>query len=517
MAIQSQRLPTIRSKLALLVLACVTPASLLAVVLISHDYREGRARLMRDSQSAARAMMSAVDRELAGTQAAALALATSPYLKTGDLAAFYAQARDVLRTGRASNFVLVDESSRQRVNTLRPFGGSLPGESNPVLRRVFATGQPMTTDLFAGSVTGRKVIAVAVPIYRGEKVAYVLAAGIWPETLSEMLTQQQLPTGWIGTIFDRTGTIVARTRDAEKFVGQKGAPALVERMAQAAEDALEDLAAGGVPVVSVFSRSARSSWTAAIDIPAESLTSELWRSLWWVIAATAALVCGSLALAWSIGGRIAESVHDLTKPAMALALGERVEVPRLALKETDEVGRALTDASKALREAEHKANHDPLTGLANRTLFDEILRRQIALCGRAGMSLSIVYLDLDGFKAINDAYGHAAGDQVLRIAAGRLQSRLRDSDLAARLGGDEFAVVLADTGLSTGAAVAEELTQTLSAPYSLGPTEIVISASAGVAAYPDCGVSVDALLHHADQAMYAAKAAAKQRPDAASA
>ena len=103
---------------------------------------------------------------------------------------------------------------------------------------------------------------------------------------------------------------------------------------------------------------------------------------------------------------------------------------------------ALVKASQMLFHAQHRANHDALTGLANRLLFREILDQRLTLCQRNSTYLSVLYVDLDGFKKINDGHGHAIGDKLLQTVAERLKIDIRKSDVAARIGGDEFAIVL---------------------------------------------------------------------------
>jgi diguanylate cyclase (GGDEF)-like protein len=315
---------------------------------------------------------------------------------------------------------------------------------------------------------------------------------------------------WDGVIVDGTGTIVARNHLMEKFGGTKAAPAVLAGMAEIGEGSMETKSVEGSPVLAVFSRSAVSSWGAGIEIPMQTLTNKLVHTLWWLVAGTALLLSGSLAFAWVIGGRIAGSIHKLAAPALALGSGEAVIVPSLHLREADEVGRALTRASEMLIAAQHRANHDALTGLANRSLFDEILGRQLAICERTKANLAVLYIDLDGFKSVNDAHGHAVGDEVLRTVAKRIVDAVRKSDVAARPGGDEFAVILIHAGLEAAKGVAAKLIDSLSIPYSVGALTLQISASIGIAAYPDSGATGEVLSRRADEAMYKAKAAGKR-------
>jgi diguanylate cyclase (GGDEF)-like protein/PAS domain S-box-containing protein len=162
---------------------------------------------------------------------------------------------------------------------------------------------------------------------------------------------------------------------------------------------------------------------------------------------------------------------------------------------------------RTLEEAlEHRALHDPLTDLANRTLFFDRLHQAINIARREGGSVAVVMLDLDGFKAVNDAHGHAFGDDVLRMLGIRLREGLRATDTAARLGGDEFAWLL--PRVASRGAVQRMVRQRLAAARHqlfIGRQKVDIGISAGIALYPDDGRDADTLLRHADAAMYAAK------------
>lgn len=506
---QAGRLPTIRSRLIMLVLACIVPATLMVLGLIAFNYRQDRKQLVQVSMATARAMVAAVDKDLEGVQTALLTLATSPHVSSDNLAAFYLQAQEVLRIQQANNVILVDPSFQQRLNTLRPFGSDLPSITNPTIQMVFKTKHPVVTDLYMGAVAKQPIVAVAVPIFRSGEVAYVLAAAILSERLSELLSQQRFADGWVAAILDGNGTIVGRTRQQERFVGTKASPDLIARMAKITEDALDSTTVDGVPVLSMFSKSAVSDWTVVIGIPSRILINDVLRTLRWLVAGMIALVLSSLALAWAIGSTISGSIRRLVAPALALGSGEAVTVPALHFMESDEVGRALTRASQLLMASQHRANHDPLTGLANRALFNEILGHQLAVSKRDKTSLSLAIIDLDGFKPVNDVHGHATGDRLLCQVAARLTDSIRESDLAARLGGDEFAVILIHSGLESSQAVAAKLIDNLSAPYTIGPLTLEISASVGVAGYPQAGTSIEALSARADAAMYDAKASGR--------
>ena len=152
------------------------------------------------------------------------------------------------------------------------------------------------------------------------------------------------------------------------------------------------------------------------------------------------------------------------------------------------------------------AHYDVLTAVPNRRLLDDRLAQAIANANRRGSNLAVCYLDLDGFKPINDHYGHEAGDLVLIEIANRLQKMLRAADTISRLGGDEFVLLWNDIGNKTDCIKAlERVLDTVSEPMQLGGDEVSVSASIGVTIYPDDDVDPDSLLRHADHAMYSAK------------
>ncbi len=174
--------------------------------------------------------------------------------------------------------------------------------------------------------------------------------------------------------------------------------------------------------------------------------------------------------------------------------------------------RKALEASVMASEAKYRqlAQFDPVTGLANRTEFFSRLHLAINLAERQGQSLALLFIDLDLFKPVNDAYGHAVGDTLLRQVGERLVAELRDSDLVARIGGDEFTVLIpGPINAGTARHVAEKLASVLAIPFPLGSQEARISASVGVALYPEHGQDTETLTHAADKAMYHAKAAGR--------
>jgi len=166
----------------------------------------------------------------------------------------------------------------------------------------------------------------------------------------------------------------------------------------------------------------------------------------------------------------------------------------------------VTASKQRTDHLEHEVNHDSLTGLANRNLLWDRLEHAVHLANRHQTMVATVLIDLDGFKAINDTFGHDAGDAVLKVVARRLQATVRDSDTVARLSGDEFVLVLVDQpSLRFTLRMVDRVRRALGAPVSFNGNEIPLGASLGISAYPHDGAQAVDLLRAADMAMYRAK------------
>ena len=154
----------------------------------------------------------------------------------------------------------------------------------------------------------------------------------------------------------------------------------------------------------------------------------------------------------------------------------------------------------------YQANYDQLTGLPNRTLFMDRLTRRVLEGRRAKTSVGLMFIDLDGFKAINDTLGHDAGDVLLKSTARRLEKCVREADTVARLGGDEFTVIMPlIDNMEAAGIVAGRIIKSLAEPFDLNGREGRVSASIGISLLPAQADSASQLLHNADVAMYHAK------------
>jgi diguanylate cyclase (GGDEF)-like protein/PAS domain S-box-containing protein len=175
------------------------------------------------------------------------------------------------------------------------------------------------------------------------------------------------------------------------------------------------------------------------------------------------------------------------------------------------VAHDVTEARDLSAKLARLALHDNLTGLPNRVLLADRLEKALERAQRNGSTVSLLFVDLDGFKPVNDSMGHAAGDKLLQQVAARLQGCVRSSDTVSRYGGDEFIVMLADTGAPDDAAVcAEKILAQVRAPFVLDGQQIEISASIGIAGSPRGAIDPDTLMRNADLAMYEVKASGRQ-------
>ncbi len=167
--------------------------------------------------------------------------------------------------------------------------------------------------------------------------------------------------------------------------------------------------------------------------------------------------------------------------------------------------RDMTESRADRQQLEHLATHDCLTGLPNRRLLQERLDRAIARVRRSGQILGVAFIDLDGFKFINDTFGHETGDEILRHVGHRLGSSLRAGDTAARVGGDEFVLLLENSNGASISEVVERILERVRQPITIGDNEFTVACSVGITCYPRDGRDPAALVRSADRAMFELK------------
>lgn len=288
-----------RAILALLVAACLLPATLVSTYFIVANHQQRRDTVIHSVVQSARNLSSALDRDLGSIESGLLVLATSPTLRSGDLAAFQDQVMEVLPSQSISHYVLIDPKGHQRLNTLRTWGEPLPTGGWPIAsQQVIQQEAIVLTDLFIGPLAGQPMVALCVPVRKNSQVIYTLNAGISLERISSLLHNQGLPPVWVTGILDGQGVVIARSREAARFVGKPAVPDLVRQARQQREGTLETRTAEGIPVIAAFSRSARFNWTAVVGVPTAELTSGLNQSLWLLMGINLLAFFGFWWLAW---------------------------------------------------------------------------------------------------------------------------------------------------------------------------------------------------------------------------
>jgi PAS domain S-box-containing protein len=361
-----RQLPTIRKKLAIVVLACALPAAVGFALLTQHFYARERAQIQGDALLTARALVHAVDRDLNAGISVAMALAGSPSLTSNDLGAFYAQAQGALGPQFPGfNVVLSDRNSLQLLNTVRPFGETIPDPGSlERIRRVFQTGKPVISDLFIGGALRRPLVAVHVPVLRDGVVSYCVSIAYVPERMGQVLAEHRLAGNRVVAILDTQGVIVARTHDPKQFVGKKGARALLERLRHTGEDTIEATTLEGIPVYSMFSRSPKTGWTVVVGVPRSAVLTGMLSSLASIGWTVLILFAAGFGMAWFLGGKISRSVRALSTSAAALGSGRPLGLERAAFLEADQAAATLRDVEAELLRHRHHLESQ----IAERTL-----------------------------------------------------------------------------------------------------------------------------------------------------
>ena len=316
-----RHLSSIRTRLAWLVAACLLPAFVVAGALVYAHYANEQEKIVRDSSAAVLALTFAVDRELVSVETTLMALASSPNLPQRDLAAFDAQARKIIAGKRVASILLASPTGQQLINTRRPWGDALPMVGDPrLVAQVLAQREPVISDLFVGQVLRQSLVSIAVPVFNGNEIIYVLIASILPERFAEILQQQRV-TGGAVSLLDRKSQIVAQNPALAMPVIHVAPQALQNALRQSSQGQITDAEVEGSTALLVFSRSPYSGWSVVKRVPKANLISDLWRTVGWLMAALTILLGASLLLAWVMGGRISRPLARLSISARELDAG----------------------------------------------------------------------------------------------------------------------------------------------------------------------------------------------------
>jgi signal transduction histidine kinase len=346
---------SLRSRLVLLITLSVVPLLLFVLASVYLNYREDRANAGQRTLELARSMALTLAQELRAEIAAMQALALSAGLHADDIVTFRAQAEAlVAHQVPGATIVLLREDGQQVMNTALPPGASLPTRRElDNLRQVFATGHPAVSNLYQSVVLPRLTFAVDVPVYRADgSIAYDLALHPPLTTLAEVIRRQQLPEGWVVSVFDRRGVIIARAPNAERFVGHEASAQMLPHLLAERDGIIDTTSLEGIPLLTAFSRAEPYGWSVDIGVPWAQLTGPPLRAALLTFAVGGGLLGLTLVLVLIVARQITGPIAMLRRlAATADETGPARQGPT-GLREADEVAEALRAAAARRREAE---------------------------------------------------------------------------------------------------------------------------------------------------------------------
>jgi PAS domain S-box-containing protein len=359
---------SVRIHLVILVLAAVLPLLVLTALLFWRDVQLRHDAVERGMRNTARALSLAVDREIGSILALAETLAASQYVDSHDFKSFYELSRKAAANSKGSWVVLFDNTGQMIINTRETFGTFLPnplGESNPgaqkrdslplgnqEIRTVLETGQPVVSDLFVGLVSKLPLLSVTVPLIRNGKVAYALSMAMTSNHLTELLREQELPTGWIAVLVDRKGVIIARTASPERFVGRSTTARLMGQLSQSESGWDAGSTPEGVEVYYSFARSNMTRWAIVLGAPRAAIDAPMNYSIAILISGAALLSFVAVGAAFIFGRRISGPISRLAESAEAIQRGEKIDLEESVVAEVEQLHRALLEANAAARMAD---------------------------------------------------------------------------------------------------------------------------------------------------------------------
>lgn len=337
----------------LLVAAIAVPAILASATIAWFSYRTERRNAETQLLATSRALALVVDRQLGQAEAVLWALSASPILKDRNFPAFHRLAREAVRSPDAW-IAVSDREGRQLVNTRLPYGTDLLRDPETVPRWNRLHQDRALVSLYIGPSLGDWVVGLEVPVVHEGKTIFILAFRCLPDAFQRILVQQGLPRTWIGAILDSDARVVARSRNARRFVGRYATPDVRERLAVTTRGVSQSVSLDGVKTVVAYSRSPVYGWAVVLAVPRDEISATVRRSMIWVSVLAVGLLLTGLVLGTATARLITVPFQSLRRAAQDAGQGTLTEPPKTGLQEADAVGAALYGAVLHLQTREDR-------------------------------------------------------------------------------------------------------------------------------------------------------------------
>lgn len=341
----------------LLVVGVLLPVVLFAVAVVHRLSSQEQVASERRALRAAHHLAETVESEMDSTTRTLQALAVSEQLNQENLQPFYLEMQRAAQTQPTwLSIILLAPDGQHLFNTRRPFGTELPtAVERESVRRVIGTRQPVVGNLAQGDLGQNLGFPIRVPVVRNGELRYILTAVITPNALARVLEEQAPIEGeWTRTVVDDQGTVVARTRNPERFVGKPGTPSFLERTSQTPDGVYRDKTLDGEQVYVAFSQVKDSGWVVAVTVPVRAIQGPAKQAMWLVIGSGLALLLVSSAGAILLSRHISRSIASAASAAQALARGDRPQVSPSSIQEVLLLAESLDFAANLLAQREQQ-------------------------------------------------------------------------------------------------------------------------------------------------------------------
>jgi hypothetical protein len=346
---------SLRSRLVWLVLALTVPLLWISFAALHKTYASQQTANQERLQDAARALSIAVDREIGKAFVALDILSRSPLLTDDNLETFHTRAQHLINWPNTW-VALYTLEGEQLLSTAAPYGSLALGSSRAdELRQVAISRKPEISGVFKGSRTGRYMISLRMPVIREGQAQYILTMGLGVEALQSLVSDLRLPSSWLVTLADRDGKVIARSQDADRFVGQPLSNKFQDAIRESTEGTFPSVSLSQVPIIVTYSRSAEYGLAAAVSYPEAEFEASIYPSLGWGVALLVVALAGVF-LALILVRDILRPIQGLISSARLIGDGKVFAPRQTGISEIDEVENALAAASQARDEASARAN-----------------------------------------------------------------------------------------------------------------------------------------------------------------